>query len=175
MIQRVSYYEVDMGYDVNIKRLEVSTLIDLQGDPAIITHWIGNDLPPFPERPNTATNAKDISIYWVGSSRWLLRADVLKEQELLSRLRLAETPTEISLVQVSDTLQFFSIKGPDAREIISIASAIDHHPSVFPFNGASYTEIFGMKGLLIRKGEGFEIGVERSYGDMVEDFLLRIK
>ena len=50
---------------------------------------------------------------------------------------------------------------------------MDHHPSEFPQNGVSYTNIFGIKGLLIRIEAGFEIAVEASYVDMIEDFLTR--
>jgi sarcosine oxidase subunit gamma len=72
-----------------------------------------------------------------------------------------------------DAFKFFEVVGPDAAEIISIASPIDHHISVFPENGVSYTNIFGIKGLLIRINDGFEIVVESSYADLMQDFLKR--
>ena len=74
---------------------------------------------------------------------------------------------------VSDTLRFFHIDGSDALQIIAIACPLDTHPSVFPENGAGYTEIFGIKGLLVRSGDGFDIAVESSFADMIEDYLAR--
>ena len=112
-------------------------------------------------------------MYWLAPERWLLRTDLDREDELLAITNPAEAPTEISVVQVSDTLQVFSITGPEAGEIISIASPLDHHISVFPPTGVTFTDIFGIKGLVIRCENGFEIAVERSYGDMVEDYLTR--
>lgn len=163
-----------MGYDVNIKRLELSTVIDLKGEVSAIKKWVDEDiLPVFPEQANTATYHDGLALYWIGHEHWLLRSDIAREGELLNLMRLDTLPAELSIVLVSDTLQFFEVTGPDASEIISIASTMDHHPSVLPENGVSYTNIFGLKGLLLRCTDGFEIAIERSYGDMIEDCLSR--
>lgn len=162
-----------MAYDINIERLGPSAVIDLQGKPGALGAWIGETLPPFPGQPNTASETGGIELYWIGLERWLLRADIERENELLAITRPHEAAIDISIVLVSDTLQFFSIAGPDAGEIVSIASPIDHHPQVFPANGVSYTDLFGLKGLLLRRTDGFEFAVERSFGDMIEDYLAR--
>ena len=162
-----------MGYDVDIQPLEISAVIDLQGNADAIADWIGDALPRFPEQANTASEKNGLSLYWIGPDRWLLRADLERETELLELTRPADAPVDLSIVQISDTIQFFAITGNEAGEIISIASSIDHHPTVFPGNGVTYTDVFGIKGLLVRRVDGFDIGVERSYGDMIEDFLAR--
>ena len=162
-----------MGYEVRIQRMEPSAFVDLQGNAASIVDWVGDALPPLPDHPNTASLENGLALYWLAPERWLVRADLDREDELLEATNPAEAPTEISVVQVSDTLQVFSITGPEAGEIISIASPLDHHSSVFPHNGVTYTDIFGIKGLVIRRQDGFEIAVERSYGDMIEDYLTR--
>ena len=82
-------------------------------------------------------------------------------------------PLEIGIVLVSDTLRFFHIEGSDAAQIVAIACPLDTHASTFPPNGVSYTEIFGIKGLLVRSGDGFDIAVESSFADMIEDYLAR--
>ena len=163
-----------MGYEVTIKRLELSAVIDLKGEASAIKNWVGEGaLPVFPELANTATCNDGLALYWIGHEHCLLRSDIKREDELLNLMRLDTLPAELSIVLVSDTLQFFEVTGPDASEIISIASTIDHHPSIFPENGVSYTNIFGLKGLLLRRSDGFEIAIERSYGDMIEDCLSR--
>ena len=162
-----------MGYQVNIQRLEVNAVFDMQGQAAAIADWCENALPEFPEQPNTSSAKDGLSLYWIGPSRWLLRANSDREQELLSITKPDKAPAEISIVQISDTLQFFAIRGPDTEEVMSIASPLDHHLSAFPPNGVTYTDVFGVKGLLIRSQEGFEVGVERSFGDMIEDCLVR--
>ena len=164
-----------MGYDVAIKRLDPSAVIDLQGKSESVRNWVGETLPPLPGQANTASGSNGIELYWIGRERWLLRADLDREDELLAMTRPDEAPLEISIVLVSDTLQFFSLAGPDAGQIVSIGSPIDHHPSDFPEHGVSYTDLFGIKGLLLRRPNGFEVGVERSYGDMVADYLSRAR
>jgi heterotetrameric sarcosine oxidase gamma subunit len=163
-----------MGYDVKIQRLELNAIIDLQGNAKAIKNWIKDgDLPDFPDKPNTSSTNQNFKLYWVGLEHWLLRSEIELEDRLLEMTNSSAAPIEISLVQVSDAFKFFEVIGPDAAEIISIASPIDHHLSVFPDNGVSYTNIFGIKGLLIRVNNGFEIAVESSYVDLMADFLQR--
>lgn len=87
--------------------------------------------------------------------------------------RLHSAPVDISIVLVSDTLKFFNIDGPDADQIVAIACPLDIHPSVFPHHGATYTEAFGLKALLMRVPGGFEIAVESSFADMIDDYFVR--
>lgn len=163
-----------MAYNVKIQRLELNAIIDLQGDVETIKDWIKDDhLPAFPDKPNTSSTNQTFKLYWVGLEHWLLRSDIEIEDRLLEITNPSTAPIDISLVQVSDAFKFFEVVGPDAAEIISIASPIDHHISVFPENGVSYTNIFGIKGLLIRINDGFEIVVESSYADLMQDFLKR--
>jgi heterotetrameric sarcosine oxidase gamma subunit len=174
MMPKVNCCGADMGYDVKIQRLELNAIIDLQGDAKAIKNWIKDgDLPDFPDKPNTSSTNQNFKLYWVGLEHWLLRSEIELEDRLLEMTNSSAAPIEISLVQVSDAFKFFEVIGPDAAEIISIASPIDHHLSVFPDNGVSYTNIFGIKGLLIRVNNGFEIAVESSYADLMADFLQR--
>jgi heterotetrameric sarcosine oxidase gamma subunit len=173
MMQKVICCGADMGYNVKIQRLKLNAMIDLQGDVEAIKNWIKDDLPAFPDRPNTSSTNDILKLYWIGFEHWLLRAEIEHEDRLIEMTNPCAAPIEISIVQVSDTLKFFEVVGPDAAEIISIACPIDHHISVFPENGVSYTNIFGIKGLLIRVNNGFEIAVESSYADLLEDFLQR--
>lgn len=70
---------------------------------------------------------------------------------------------------VSDVLSFYSVQGEDSDQLISIASPLDIHKSVFPANGVSYKEFFGIKALVVRSDNGFDVGVDRSYFDMMGD------
>jgi len=162
-----------MAYDVQIHALELNAVIDLQGEAQAIADWVKGDLPPFPEKPNTSSSSGNVDLYWIAPERWLLRSSIENEDQLLEMTKPISAPTNISIVQVSDTLRFFEIVGPDTGEIISIACPMDHHISVFPENGVSYTNIFGIKGLLVRIKDGFEIAVESSYADMIVDYLQR--
>ncbi|MDH3634911.1 MAG: sarcosine oxidase subunit gamma [Gammaproteobacteria bacterium] len=162
-----------MSYEVDIQRLETCALIDLQGAQERIRDWVDPGFPDFPTTPNTAVTHQGLSLYWLAPEKWLLRAPAGREDELQTISRLQSAPVDISIVLVSDTLQFFSIEGTDAEQIVAIASPLDTHAKVFPENGVSYTEVFGLKGLLIRIPGGFEIAVESSFADMIEDYLAR--
>lgn len=162
-----------MSYDVQISRVELCAVIELQGRQEAIASWVGADFPDFPTAPNTASTSKDISLYWIAPERWLLRTAIENEELLLSLTRADTAPLEISIVLVSDTLKYFQITGTDAEQVISIASSIDTDLSVFPENAVTYTEAFGIRALLLRSAGGFEIAVESSYADIFEAYLQR--
>ncbi|MFT5225218.1 MAG: heterotetrameric sarcosine oxidase gamma subunit [Polaribacter sp.] len=162
-----------MGYDVQIHKFELNAVIELQGEFGAITDWIKGDFSSFPNKPNTSSTSGILDLYWIAPERWLLRSDIKNEDKLLEITNPSAAPVDISIVQISDTLKFFKIIGPDAGEIISTACPIDHHISAFPENGVSYTNIFGIKGILIRIKGGFEIAVESSFADLIEDYLAR--
>ncbi len=161
-----------MAYIVDIKRLGVMTLFDLKGAPASLNDWCGDNLPAFPA-PNTAAFHTGHQLLHIGRNHWLLLAEFDREAELEAALAPAKAPADISIVRISDTLCFFQITGPDADQILSIASPLDVHATVFPENGATFTEIFGLKALVIRRPNGFWLAVEQSFGDMLEDYLTR--
>ena len=162
-----------MGYDVQIRRIGIEAVIDLQGQAVDIAAWVKGEPPAFPDSANRFNERDGMRLCWVAPQRWLLRAPIDQEASLLEMTQPSAAPLEISIVQVSDTLCFFDISGPEAGEIISIACSLDHHPSVFPDHAVSYTNVFGIKGLLFRNNSGFEIAAESSFADMLEDYLAR--
>ena len=163
-----------MTYDVDISQVDLTALFDLKGSAQELSDWAGTALPPFPTLPNTFTQTGDRKLFWTGEGRWLLRAPIEDEEALLAELRRADAPLQISIVHVSDTLTFFSINGPDAPDVMAIASPLDVHDSVFPANGVSFTEAFGLRALVLRTDGGFELAVDRSFGPMVTEYLARI-
>jgi len=162
-----------MKYQVSINASVLQAMLDLKGDQPCLQNWLRSwpelaDLV-FPDVKNTAGKCNDTATYWIGQSHWLVRAPLEREAALASIARAAETLTDVSAIVVSDAMAFYRIQGPDADQIISIASPLDIHDSVFPFNGVTYTEFFGLKALIIRCNDGFEIGTDRSYFDMMGD------
>ena len=162
-----------MSYDVKINRQGPSALFDLKGERAAVAQWASAGLPAFPAEANRMTTAGDVSLYHIGRNHWLLRADIDREDNLLSALDPGAAPADVSIVQVSDTLTFFDVTGPDAYQIMAIACPLDLHPSVFDETSVTFTEAFGLKALVRRVDDGFEFAVERSFGDMVADYLTR--
>lgn len=166
-------------YNVTLERQKLCTVVELQGPMQEVADLPGLLPPEFPSTPNTYEKSPDSdkTLYWIGPQRWLLRAALNQEAELKRLLAEQQLPDAVSAVLVSDSLSFFKITGIDASAVISIASPLDVHSSVFPDNGASYTEAFGLKALVIRcdtgTSKGFEVVVERSYTDMLYDYFQR--
>ena len=85
--------------------------------------------------------------------------------------KVRSSSSDVSVVLVSDTLTFFSVSGTGAKDIMAIASPLDFYETKFRENSVTFSEVFGIKALIKRVENGFEFGVDQSYGDMVEDYL----
>lgn len=162
-----------MRYDVDITRLGLCALFDLKGTAKALQDWIADGLPALPSQPNTRIIQNGVAIYHIGRNHWILRAPLEQEGRLEACLKPETCPAEISVVRVSDTLSFFRLTGPQAIEVMAIASPLDLHDSVFGPDAVSYTEVFGLKALVTRCEGGFECAVEQSFGDFVQDYLSR--
>lgn len=162
-----------MTYDVRIERLPLSAVIDLKGPEEAARERAAALALPLPKIANTAATAEELALYWIGPEHWLLRAPLDREEALLAALQLDAVPETLSVVLASDSFAFFQITGPDARQVMAIASPLDTHERAFPENGVTFTEAFGLKALVVRQTQGFELAVEASYADFLEDFLRR--
>lgn len=162
-----------MNYRVKISRQEPSALFDLKGDQATMAKWAGNALPGFPNGPNQMLSANGATLYHVGRRHWLLRTAILREGALTAQLKPEAAPSNISIVRVSDILTFFDITGPEADQIMAIASPLDFHPTVFDNDCATFTTAFGIKAFVIRCDNGFEVAVEQSFSDYFSECCAR--
>jgi sarcosine oxidase subunit gamma len=104
-----------MNYEADIVRIGAMALFDLKGKKDALIAWLGEDLPPFPEAANTGSSRADAELLYIGRDHWLLLAPLEKEAILETALRTSAAPSDISIVQVSDSQTFFDITGPDAK------------------------------------------------------------
>ncbi|WP_298854114.1 sarcosine oxidase subunit gamma family protein [uncultured Ruegeria sp.] len=162
-----------MSYDVTFQRCGISALFDLKGAVDAVEAWVGDALPDFPDRPNYRTGKDGKELFFIGRDHWLARAPLEQEVALEARLKPTDCPVDISIVRVSDTTTFFRVTGPDAGEILAIACPLDLHDSMFDAEAVTYTEVFGLKALVMRCKDGIEFGVEQSFADMIEEYLSR--
>ncbi len=162
-----------MAYDVTYKRLALSALFDLKGSSKAIWKRSGEYLPSRPEKHNSRSVDGTRQIWFIGPDHWILRDDLSQEEALETALKPAEAPSNISIVKISDTLAFYEIVGADAHQIMAIACPIDLHPLVFGNNDVSYSDVFGLRAIIMRRDDGFEFAVEQSFGTMIEDYLQR--
>lgn len=164
-----------MIYDVSINRLEQFCVFDLTGSRAAITACLAARSIVLPKTPNTTATVRSTTLCWVEPARWLLLASHSDAQNLTSEFKNYDSGDHsISIIEVSDMLQFFSIQGRDADEILAVCCPIDIHLTEFPDNAVTYTEMLGTKALVLRDTHGFQVAVDRSYADFIDDSLHRI-
>ncbi len=163
-----------MPYDVTFHRLETQALFDLKGPREALSAWLKNKaLPAFPENPNARTISGGMHLMFLGPDHWILRARLCMEADIEAALRPSAAPPEISIVRISDTLAFFRITGPEAKEIMAICCPLNLHDSHFEQDAASFTEAFGLRALVTRCDGGFDVAVEQSFGPMMQECLNR--
>jgi len=160
-------------YDVSIEPLPTMALIDLKGSASDIAprlRRLGLSEPA----PSRALRAGAVEVLRAAREHWLLRAPLEDEERLLSVLLEDAPAPDTLIVPVTDAYAFFGITGPHARQIMAIASPLHADPSAFPEDGATFTEAFGQKALVLRRPHGFQLACERSYAPMMADFFSRI-
>ena len=156
-----------MGYQATIKKQGLSAIFDIKGDASAVTKRLSKLGFSLPENKNTAIEKDGQHRCWIGETHWLLLAPMEKEAQLLDSLAPHDPALDCRIVLVSDAYSFFSVRGNQADDILAIASPLDIRRINFPNNAASYTELFGIRGLVLRRQNGYSIAVERSYADMV--------
>lgn len=134
-------------------------VIDLRGDRAALA---SDTLPPWPERPNSRTDARALSLIWAGPDRWLLLGPLAEEAALAAALGPPADPEHASITILSDSFAFFTLSGADARVAMAIACPLDLHPSAFAPDAATFSEMFGIRALVMRAPAGWTFAVAGS-------------
>ena len=163
-----------MGYQATIKKLGLSAIFDIKGDASAASKRISHLGLVLPSEVNTATEKDGQYLCWVGENHWLLLAPAEKENQLLDTLAPHDPAMDCRIVLVSDAYTFFTVTGNQADEILAIASPLDIRLINFPENAATYSEFFGIRGLIMRRQNGYLIAVERSYTDMVATYFKKV-
>jgi sarcosine oxidase subunit gamma len=145
-------------YDVTISRLPLRALFELRALPK-------DGLPAAPA-PLRLTRKGERMLAMTGPARWLLMAPLADEDALEA--------AQPEAVLLSDSLAFFAVTGRDAAQLMAVASPLDLHPSVFPEDGCAFTEAFGIRALVRRLPDGFEIGLDASHADWFAAMLARV-
>lgn len=163
-----------MGYQATIKKLGLSAIFDIKGDASAASKRISHLGLVLPSEVNTATEKDGQYLCWVGENHWLLLAPAEKENQLLHTLAPHDPAMDCRIVLVSDAYTFFTVTGNQADEILAIASPLDIRLINFPKNAATYSELFGIGGLIMRRQNGYLIAVERSYTDMIAIYFKKV-
>jgi len=163
-----------MGYQATIKKQGLSAIFDIKGDASAVAKRLSQLGFSLPENRNTAIEKDGQHLCWIGKTHWLLLAPMEKEAQLLDSLAPHDPALDCRIVLVSDAYSFFSVRGNQADDILAIASPLDIRPINFPESAATYSELFGIRGLIMRRLKGYLIAVERSYADMIAIYFEKV-
>jgi len=163
-----------MIYNCHIQALTPQAVIDIKGDPVDVLprlQRLGLADPP----PLRAAVSGDLRVLRPSPNHWLILASLASEDALLEHLNTPEPAADTLTLSVSDAYQWFAINGPEAREVLSIGCPLDLDPKVFGPDGATFTEMFALKALLLAAADGFVVAADRSHGPLVVDWFARIQ
>ncbi len=162
-----------MAYQATTRTLPQCAVIDLKGHATDIEPRLqALGLPA--AVAGRAVRGGTIELLKAGPEHWLLLAPLDQEDRLLHALQVNALAADSLVLGVSDLYQFFAIEGGDARQLVAVASPLDADPVAFPDDGATFTEAFGLKALLLRRPNGFDLAIERSHAPMLADYFSRI-
>ena len=174
MTQKVKFCEAKMSYQATIEKQKLSAIFDIKGDAGAVSHRISHLGLNLPKDANTASTSNGQHLCWIGINHWILLAPIDQESQLLDSLTPNDPSPDCRIVHVSDAYNIFTVVGKQADEILAIASPLDTRQTRFADGGATYTEFFGIRALVVRQSDGYIIAVERSYADMITAYFDKI-
>lgn len=163
-----------MAYQATIKKQDLCAIFDIKGKAGAVAQRLWHLDLQLPENANTASAKGGQHLCWVGEGHWILLANANYERQLHDSLSPDDPDMECRVVMVSDVYAFFSVTGDEADDILAIASPLDTRQPIFADNGATFTELFGIRALVLRQSDGYNIAVERSYADMITQYFDKI-
>ena len=161
-------------YDARVRLRPVPALIDIQGaaeDVLPRLRLLGLDDPP----PLRHLQAADRMVLRPAPGHWMLLSSADAPAALLRALCVTPLAEDSLVVDVSDGWAHFDIRGAEAAELLGAACPLDTHQRAFAADGATFTEAFGLRALLLRTPTWFQLAVERSHGPMVADWFARLQ
>ena len=163
-----------MGYQATIKKQAMWAIFDIKGNASAVAKRLADIGLSLPSSANTAYATNGQHLCWIGEDHWLLLAPSEMEFQLLERLDPQNSSLDCRIVHVSDAYTLFKVTGNHADDILAIASPLNTRQQNFPIGGATYTEFFGIRGLVLRWPDGYLTAVERSYADMINAYFDKI-
>ncbi|MGB1864496.1 MAG: sarcosine oxidase subunit gamma family protein [Candidatus Puniceispirillum sp.] len=163
-----------MEYQATIKKQAMWAIFDIKGNASAVAKRIADICLSLPSSANTAYAKNGQHLCWIGEDHWLLLAPSEMEFQLLERLDPQNSSLDCRIVHVSDAYTLFKVTGNHADDILAIASPLNTRQQNFPIDGATYTEFFGIRGLVLRWPDGYLTAVERSYADMINAYFDKI-
>jgi len=136
------------------------------GIQAATLNVLGCELPI---EANTMIESSDNRIYWLGPDEWLIVTPTAQQAKIQAELRTALEGVFSSVVDNSSGLTMLEVTGDNAANLLASDCPLDLHPRVFKPGQCVQTRLAkaGMTIAPMRKGNGFEVIIRRSFADYI--------
>ena len=160
------------GKAPTIREVPVLGFLNLRGKAnntgiqAATLNLLGCELPV---EANTMIESGDNRIYWLGPDEWLIVTPTGQQAKLADDLRAALKGVFSSVVDNSSGLTMLEISGDNAASLLATDCPLDLHPRVFKPGQCAQTRLAkaGMTIAPMRKDNGFEVIIRRSFADYI--------
>ena len=131
---------------------------------AAILKTLGSE-PPL--EANTMVESGDYRIYWLGPDEWLVVTPTGQQGKVQAELLKALKGVFASVVDNSSGLTMVEVTGENASALLATDCPLDLHPREFRPGQCAQTRLAkaGMTIAPLRKGNGFEVIIRRSFAD----------
>ena len=136
------------------------------GMQAATLNVLGCELPV---EANTMIESSDNRIYWLGPDEWLIVTPTGQQAKVQAELRTALEGVFSSVVDNSSGLTMLEVTGDNAASLLASDCPFDLHPRAFKPGQCAQTRLAkaGMTIAPMRKGNGFEVIIRRSFADYI--------
>jgi sarcosine oxidase subunit gamma len=164
-----------MSYEVEIHALPPDSLFDIRGEESTATACLAAAGLAPPDGPNRTSGDGETLACWVGPKHWLLMASLEREDELSAQFDQLVADRPAAALRVTDAYTGFEISGPDTDQVLAQGCALDLRPRHAPSGLATFTDLFGARGLLYKPAEEtrYRLYVDRSLGHYLGEWLYR--
>ena len=120
-----------------------------------------------PNRPNTVSEAPNVTLYWLGPDEWLIVTPPERCAAVESQLRKTSIGLRVAVTDLSGGQTAVVLRGGPVRELVAKGCPLDLHPRVFGIGQCAQSHL-AKAPILIRQLDGhpsFEIIIRRSFAD----------
>ncbi len=161
-------------YNARVTAQPPAALIELHGGAADVEPRL-QGLGFEPLAPGRSQRLGRGCLLRLAPALWVLIAAPAEGERCLHELSPMPLAADTLMVDVSDGWAHFAVTGPEAGELMAGATSLDLHPRQFPAEGVTFAEMFGLRALIRRRPDGFDVAVERSHAAYVADWFARLQ
>ena len=161
-----------MTFDIDIRFRQPVVLIDVRGEDECMKSVLMGSGIQLPESPYSILRWDSGAVCRVGRKWCIIMTDMINELSLIAELDRLSRGVLVQCTCVTDAYQGIELTGPDTRDVLSQITPLNLHE--LEDDCATFTEIFGHRGLIIRYSVGkFAVYCDRSYADYIMKRMLK--